>query len=205
MATDTKFLTRQATVRATTKEMVKNRQAEFVISSEAVDSFDTVFKIDGWDLASYERNPIVVYQHRLLSDDPDNIIGTSTIRFENKEMIAVVTFEDAKTNPKAEKIMQKVYNNTLRMASVGFKPLEYRYGIEANGEDPKVLYFTKTELREWSIVASGSNPDALKRNQETLENIRQEAAKDIPVIPSEDPKIKKRSAFEAQILINKNK
>lgn len=204
MSKDTKFLTRQATVRDTTEEMVKKRQAEFVISSEAIDSYNTVFKIDGWDLSSYNRNPIVAYQHSTYSDDPDNIIGTSTIRFEDKKMIAVVTFEDAATNPKAEKIMNKVYNNTLRMASVGFNPLEYRYGDKANGEDPAVLYFTKIELREWSIVANGANPEALKRNQKNLALIRQEAGNTNIIDKNQDIKIK-RSAFEAQILINKNK
>ena len=200
-----RIVTRDAFVRNTTAEMIEKRQVEFVISTEAVDTYRTVFKLDGWDLADYTRNPIVCYQHRANSDDPDNIIGTSTVRVEGAELIGTVTFEPAEINPRAEKIFQKVQSGTLRMASVGANVQTARLGVEENEEDPEVLYFTKQRLMEWSVVSVGSNPDAHKRNAETLKEMRSSLAKEINVeseeIPSFDPT--KRSLREAELLIIK--
>ena len=200
-----RIVTRDAFVRGTSAEMIEKRQVEFVISTEAVDTYRTVFKLDGWDLADYTRNPIVCYQHRANSDDPDNIIGTSTVRVEEGELIGTVTFEPADINPRAEKIFQKVQSGTLRMASVGANVQTARFGVEENEEDPEVLYFTKQRLLEWSVVSVGSNPDAHKRNAETLEEMRSSLANEINVeseeIPSFDPT--KRSLREAELLINK--
>jgi HK97 family phage prohead protease len=207
MSKETRIVTREAFVRDATAEQIENRQVEFVISSEAVDSYRTVFKMDGWDLASYERNPIVCYQHKSHSDDPDNIIGTSTLRIEDGKLIARVTFEDAETNPKAEKVFRKVQSGTLKMASIGANVIKARLGIEENGEDKDVLYFTEQRLMEWSIVSIGSNPDAHKRNAQTVESLRSLIITDVETV--EDVIIgeenKSRSVQEAQIIINNNK
>ena len=199
--TATNIVIREAVIRALSEENIKNRQAEFVISTESVDTYDTVFKIDGWDLQRYANNPIVAYGHRTWSDNPDMIIGTSTVRVEGKELIGVVTFEDESVNPMAEKVWRKVQAGTLRMASVGANPIEYRWGVAADGENPGVLYFTRTELYEWSIVPIGSNPDALKRSVETIEEIRKSLEPITPVVEREN---KGLSLFEAQSLINNN-
>jgi HK97 family phage prohead protease len=192
---------REAVIRALSEENIQKREAEFVISTEAVDSYDTVFKIDGWDLQRYANNPIVAYGHRTWSDNPDMIIGTSTVRVEGKELIGVVTFESEEVNPMAEKIWRKVQAGTLRMASVGANPIEYRWGVAADGENPGVLYFTRTELYEWSIVPIGSNPDAVKRSAETIQEIRKSLQPTAPIVERED---KGLSLFEAQLLINNN-
>lgn len=201
----TRIVTRDAYVRSVTDEMIEKRQAEFVISSEAVDSYGTVFKMDGWELSRYVQNPIVCYMHRSGSNDPDDVIGTSTVRIDGDKLIGVVTFEDAETNPKAEKVFRKVCNGTLKMASVGARVLQARLGDEKQGEDKDVLFFTRQELYEWSIVSVGSNPDAHKRNQITLDEMIAEAQSS-----SEDVNVgavfsEKRTVQEAQILINKNK
>jgi HK97 family phage prohead protease len=204
---NTRIVTRDAFVRDTTADMLEKRQVEFVISSEAVDSYRTVFKMDGWDLSGYNRNPIVCYQHRANSDDPDNVIGTSTLRIDGKYLIGTVTFEPAEINPRAEKIFQKVQSGTLRMASVGANVQKARLGVEENGEDPDVLYFTKQRLMEWSIVSVGSNPEAHKRNSETLAEMRTSLAKDLAVVAKEIKANaeKSRSVQEAQVIINSNK
>lgn len=194
---------RQAVIRALSEENIKNREAEFVISTEAVDSYDTIFKIDGWDLKRYQNNPIVAYGHRTWSDNPDMILGTSEVWVEGEQLIGKVRFESEETNPTAEKIWKKVKEGTLRMASVGANPLEWRMGIAADGENPGVLYFTRTELLEWSIVPLGSNPEALKRSVETIESIRAELNKENK--PEEVREHKGLSTFEAQVSINKNR
>jgi len=196
---------REAVIRALTDENIKNREAEFVISTEAVDSYDTIFKIDGWDLTRYEKNPIVAYGHRTWSDNPDMILGTSEVRIEGNQLIGKVRFESGEVNPTAEKVWQKVQAGTLRMASVGANPIEWRMGIAADGENPGVLYFTRTELFEWSIVPLGSNPEALKRSVETIDAIRAELIKENPDgEENRSDNNKGLSTFEAQILINEN-
>ena len=194
---------RYAYVFRATDELKEKRQVEFVISSEAVDSYDTVFKKDGWDLTRYEKNPIVCYQHRSNSDDPNDIIGTSEVFFEGDQLIGRVTFETEDINPKAETVFKKVCAGTLRMASIGAQIIDGRMGDEKRGEDKNILYFTQQRLIEWSIVSAGANPEALKRNEQTIEEMRLEAAKKIEVAtPIEITE--KRSVFEAQLLINEN-
>lgn len=193
---------REAVIRALSDANKENRQAEFVISTEAVDSYGTVFRAEGWDLKRYMANPIVCFQHRSSSDNPDMILGTSEVRIENNQLIATVTFESAADNALAEKVWRKVQNGTLRMASVGANPTRGHWGERAAGEDPEVLYFDSAELYEWSIVSMGSNPDALKRNQESMEAIRASIQKEIPVIETPEPQTRKMR--EAQLIINSN-
>lgn len=163
---------RSAFVRALTEEQVQNRQADFVISTEAEDTYRTIFEIAGWNLERYNRNPVVIYVHDTMSSDPDLVIGTSVVRIEGNELVATVTFEDAENNPLAEKVFKKVQAGILRMASIGADIHEARWGDFDKGEDPDVLRFTKMDLLEWSIVPVGSNPEALKRSADGLEDIK---------------------------------
>lgn len=202
-----RIVTRNAYVRNSSLEMAddESREIEFVISSEEVDNHNTVFKMSGWDLNYYRKNPIVCYQHRSNSNDPDDIIGTSTIYEHEGKLIGRITFEDAETNPKAEKVLRKVKNGTLKMASVGARVLKARFG-EGDNEDKDVLYFTEARLFEWSIVTAGSNPDALKRNDEVLDEIKQDCHTE-PVevcVEKEIEKTENKSVCEAQIIINNN-
>lgn len=187
------------TLRSVTDEMKEKRFAEFVISSEAVDSYGTVFRLSGWDLKRYNQNPLVGYNHQIFSTDPDNIIGRSEVFIEDDKLVGRVFFEDAETNPKAEKIMRKVFNGTLNMASVGAMINEAHWGKRSDNEDPEILYFTNQELYEWSVVTVGANPDAIKRSMETIETIKKDITPEPPA-----PETEKRSVFEAQLSINKN-
>tara|TARA_R110000772_G_scaffold120829_1_gene227118 strand:- start:46 stop:606 length:561 start_codon:yes stop_codon:yes gene_type:complete len=165
---------------------------EFVISNETVDRHGTIFMADGWDLANYRKNPVVVYNHDRNNANPDTIIGTSEVRLEGKELIATVTFEDAENNPLAGKVRSKVENGILRSASIGAIPQEGAWEVR-NGED--VLVFTRQELLEWSIVSVPSNTDAVKRGYEdVIKSIEK---------PTEERNQKGMTILEAQLLINK--
>jgi len=155
----------------------KDRTAEFVISTGTVDSHGTVIPIKAWSFDRYIKNPIVSYMHNWRNQNPDYIIGTSEIKVDGDKIIAVVKFEPEDINPLAEKIYQKVKAGTLRMASVGFKPINWHFGVEKNGEDPDILYFDEVELLEWSIVPVGSNPDAFKRMNDFIETCNKESCK----------------------------
>lgn len=144
----------------------ENRTYDFVISTEAPDSYGTVFRADGWEMDSYLLNPVVCWNHRSFSDDPDDIVGTSELIREGNIWIGRVTLEEG--NPKADTLKRKIDNGTIRGASVGAMVKRGDWGDETKGEDPNILYFTRQELKEWSIVGVQSNPDAVKRNKEKL-------------------------------------
>lgn len=201
-----KTIVREAVIRALSDKNKSNREAEFVISNESPDTYGTVFKISGWDLKRYENNPVVFYAHKSYSDNPDMVIGTSEVRVEGSELIGTVKFESADINPLAEKIWQKVQAGTLRMASIGANPKKGHWGDEKLGENRDLIYFDEQELLEWSIVPIGSNPDALKRSQETIEEIRTQMRNNIEVIVEETviPQVK-LSVREAQVKFNINK
>ncbi|WP_422858780.1 HK97 family phage prohead protease [Flagellimonas sp. S174] len=190
----------------------ENRTAEFVISTEKEDTYGTVFKADGWDLGRYAKNPVVTYQHRDWSEDPDMVIGISEVRVENDQLIATIRFEDAEDNEVAEKVFRKVKNNILRGASIRADVHEYHWGNFDDGENPEVLYFTRMDLLAWSIVTVPSNPDTVARNEKSLVELRtavpkKEQKEDTgqrAVEVDDDSKIEPMSRFEAQLIINEN-
>lgn len=201
MDNDKSILTRAAQVRAGSVNE-EERSAEFVISSEAVDSYDTVLTGAGWEFDRYNENPVVTYNHHDHSPDPDMVIGTSEVRMEDGKVVAKLFFESAEDNPTAEKVFRKVKNRTLRGASVWFKPHEARFGNkDIPGEDPNVLYFTRQELVAWSVVTVPSNPDALARNAECVRSFREGLAK--PAEENTDSK-NELDSFEARYMYNKN-
>lgn len=170
----------------------ENRTIDFVISTESVDSYRTVWKIEGWDLSAYRSNPVVAYNHHALGPDPDAIIGTSEVRVEGSELVATLTLEEG--NPIADKVLRKLQNGTLRGASIGAIPMEARWGKRSDGEDPEVLYFTKQRLLEWSVVSIPSNPDALKRSagEETF-------ISSIPKSTETNPRAQSRDDYDARL------
>lgn len=166
-----KEITRIAEIRAINSE---SRTATFTISTESIDRHGTVFKLEGWDLSVYERNPIVCYNHNSGGDNPDTIIGTSRVYKEGNSLMGEVRFEDEGDNPIADKVWNKINKGTLKMASVGARVHDYRFGNADRGEDTGTIYFTRQELLEWSVVSVGSNPDAFKRSTDSVDEIKRE-------------------------------
>jgi hypothetical protein len=154
------------------------REFDFVITTDQVDSFRTVFAPEGWDFTRYQQNPVVFYNHRSGGDDPDDLVGITVKGPYQEKMedgstafVARVRLEPEDVNPKAEKIRKKIINGSIRMASIGAAvyDAEYRDGED----DERILTFTRQELFEWSIVNVGSNPGAImKSNEKVLQEIR---------------------------------
>lgn len=143
---------------------IDNRTFRFIISDESVDRYNTIIKLDGWDLSNYEKNGIVAYQHITWSSDPDVIIGQGKAWKEDGVLMGEVKLEPEGDNPLADKIAKKLRNGTLSATSVGFNPIEYSRGVKEHGEDPNVIYFRKVDLLEWSIVNIPANPNAIVQN-----------------------------------------
>ena len=148
---------------------------EFIISTERKDSHGTVIRMDGWQLEDFNRAGAFYYQHQttggfLTDSNPDNALGPATARAEGNILIGVGKFETEDINPLADKIRKKVDYGTMRATSVGFMPIAGRWGDEKRDEDPTTYYFTSQRLAEWSIVHVPSNPDAIKKSMESMDN-----------------------------------
>lgn len=168
-------------LRGVTPEQEEKRYHDFILSSEAVDRHNTVFRTEGWELDNYNNtNPVVSYVHEDNNADPDLIIGTSRVFIEDGKVIGRLFYEPEDINPMAEKIRKKVNHGTLRMASIAAIPKKGHFGKEENGEKRDVLYFDKQELLAWSIVPVGSNREALKRSATAFEEIKKEFSCDVP-------------------------
>jgi HK97 family phage prohead protease len=191
----TNLQTRTAQLRGADSTDPENRTYEFVISSETPDTYGTVFLSSGWSFERYMKNPVVLYNHRSYSDNPDTTIGTSLLRMEGKEIIATLTLETG--NEIADKVKRQLDNGTLRMASIGADVHEYRRGIFEDGENPDLIYLTRQDLLEWSITPVGSNPDALKRNADFLDTAFAKA-------PLQQRETAKLDEFQAEYMYNLN-
>lgn len=116
---------------------------EVVITTENLDRYQEVIKLDGWDLEHYRKNPVVLWGH-----DHSRLIGMATsVDVIDGKMIAKGKF--APTEEGQEK--RRLYDlGFLKATSVGF--------IEKEREGNLI---TKAELLEFSFVSVPANPYAL--------------------------------------------
>jgi len=115
-----------------------------VISTENIDRYQEVIKMDGWELEHYKKNPIVLWahDHKLLP------IGyANTIDVNDGKLVATGRFAP---HAHAQEI-RKLYDlGIVRATSVGFIAKEYEGNL-----------ITKAELLEFSFVSVPANPYAL--------------------------------------------
>jgi len=146
-----------------------SRTVRFTISDESIDRHNSIIKLDAWDLEAFKENPIAGWGHSVYggwrAPDPDDIIGKWDVWTEDKELVGDLTFEDAETNPKADKLYRKVKNGTLNAVSVGFMPQKSHKGDskEREGEIDGITYYDSAELVEVSLVVIPSNKNARKK------------------------------------------
>src|SRR4051812_10331218 len=89
---------------------------EVVITTENLDRYDEVIKLDGWDTANYMNNPVVLWGH----DSRALPIGIATaIITRDGKMIAQGKFAPASANPLAQQVRQLYDLGMMRATSVG--------------------------------------------------------------------------------------
>jgi len=125
----------------------------FAISTGSVDRERDTLAVEGWDLASYRRNPVVLWAH----DYSGLPVGRAeSVLARSGQLIARMEFVPGEVHPFAETVRQLVDGGFLKATSVGFRPLEWVFNEERMGFD-----FKKQELLEFSIVPVPANPEAL--------------------------------------------
>ena len=139
------------------------RQADFVFSTDAIDSYGTRIEQD-WEgrLGRYRANPVVLFAHR--SDEPAIGWATNTGVLDGR-LIGTHNYYSKKANPLAEQLLLSLQESGFGAGSVGW----FAHSVRIEREDDKelvVLY--DNELFEHSLVPVPANPEALMRQHGML-------------------------------------
>jgi HK97 family phage prohead protease len=129
----------------------KDRQFTFTISDPTVDRSNDTIAINGWQLGSYSKNPIVLWAHAgaLLP------IGRSVkLWVEGNKLRAAMQLAPKEANADPESVYQLIKLGFLRAASVGFLPIRYEL---SDKPDRKFGIDLQQELLEWSVVSVPAN------------------------------------------------
>lgn len=142
---------------------------EVVITTENLDRYQEVIKLDGWDLAHYRNNPVVLWGH-----DHNRLIGMATsIEIVDGKMVAKGRF--APTDEGQEK--RRLYElGFLKATSVGFLEKEREGNL-----------ITKAELLEFSFVSVPANPYALSLAMEKGLNVNELVTKGLMFVERQAP------------------
>ena len=135
---------------------VDDRSVDFVISTGALDRYNSTIAVDGWQTENFGKNPVVLWAH----DDSIPAIGrAANVRVEGGRLKSRATFAERDVHPLADTVYQLIKGRFLGAASVGWIPLEYKF-VE-DGDRGFGIDFLEQELLEWSVVNIPANPDCL--------------------------------------------
>lgn len=141
----------------------EDRTVRFVGTTSATDRDKSRLVMGGMRAEAYRKNPIVSWNHKEDSDDPDiSVIGKSLSEEVFSDRVEVVCqFEP--DNPVADKVLRKVLAGFLKGMSVTFQPIrEHKEG------DIRVI--DEWDLWSWSVTPIPSNPAALAKRSALSKN-----------------------------------
>jgi HK97 family phage prohead protease len=137
----------------------------FTISTASVDRGGDTIDPNGWRLAEYRNNPLVLWGH----DTSSLPIGSGRAWLDGGKLKGSVSF--AQTD-KAQEIRGLVQEGKIRATSVGFIPLAWSWATE-KGRGVGAINFHTQELLEFSLVTIPANAECLVDGA-TIKSIRQE-------------------------------
>lgn len=145
------------------------RYVDVIASTADLDREDEIV-VQDWDLASYVKNPVVLWNHFYSTgildayDPADTLpIGfASNVRIEDGSLKARLNFVDEKANPLAPKVYEGFRQGSIRAVSVGFDPGDARVE-EVDGRE--VLILSANRLVEISACPLPANPNAVVEAQ----------------------------------------
>lgn len=138
----------------------KKGSKSFVLSSEGINSYGFRILTSGGDLAQFQKNPVMLFNHVRWGSDYNGPVGKwLNIRQENNQWIADSDF-DLK-DAKADILAGKVDDDYLKAASFGIKILELSSDPAMMLEGQEFATVTKWKAIEASICDIPSNDDSL--------------------------------------------
>jgi HK97 family phage prohead protease len=114
-----------------------------------------VLSVEGWDLAAYTKNPVMLWAHDSCSPPVGRAVAIGAAA---GALRAKAEFTPADLYPFGAMVGRMVREGFLNATSVGFRPLKYGYNAERGDY---AMDFEKQELLEFSVVPVPANPEAL--------------------------------------------
>src|SRR2546428_2553998 len=144
--------------------MLRNAEAEadgpvwFRAASAARDRHGSVIDPAGVEVEAYLRNPLVGWNHApIRGGPPDSVIGrVESIERGADYLDVAITFADHERAKLTERLVRSGFLNAV---SIGVLP---RKTATRTIDGQRVPVVEKSELLEVSVVAVGSNPEALR-------------------------------------------
>lgn len=136
--------------------------ARIVLSTDRVDSYNSTIDPNGWELADFRKNPVVLFAHNSWELPVGRDAG-AFIDKEKRALVGVTRFVSEKMGADEAKVGKWVAAGALNAASVGFEPLEWEVNEERDDGESWFypVDFLRQALREYSIVPVPANPDCL--------------------------------------------
>jgi HK97 family phage prohead protease len=140
-------------------EAAAERTVKFVASDETVDRYGDVIRVSGWDLASFKKNPVLLFGH----DSRQPPIGVvSKVWKEDKQLLAIAKFLSEGVYAFADTVWNIIADGALKAVSVGFMPTKKpKQILDEQNEWTGGYEWVGQELLELSVVPIGANPAAL--------------------------------------------
>ena len=126
---------------------------EFVISTPAIDREHDIIEIGGWELANFQKNPVVLWAH---SYREPPIAKATEVWIDGDTLRGLTRFTPEDMNPFGYMVYRMVKGGFMKATSVGFQPTQWVWNDEHNGYD-----FKEQDLLEYSVVPVPANPEAL--------------------------------------------
>lgn len=149
-------------------------------SVESEDRAGDLILASGWQLESYDRNPVVLWAHQHLAPP----IGRSVKTWVEGPML-MATVEFAPT-PFAQEIGRLFAAGFLRGVSVGFRALETER--RSNERGGRAVLFKRQELLEISAAPVPLNPDTLSLS--AVSGVEREAPRRQPIGGAVEPEFR---------------
>jgi len=141
------------------KTTEEDRVLEFVASSPKVDRDNEVIESGAFDLKNFRKNPCVLWSH--IYSQPPIARSKKTWTDEDGKLRFKPEFPEEGDYPFADTIYKLAKAGFIKMCSVGFIPISFRYG---EGTNEPYRTYEKVELLEISLASVGTNPEALQAN-----------------------------------------
>ncbi|HLF05232.1 MAG TPA: HK97 family phage prohead protease [Dehalococcoidia bacterium] len=135
----------------------RGQQMTFVVSTDEVDRHGDVIVAQGWQIESYQRNPVFLWAH----DYARPVIGrAAAVWREPDRLVARMEFAPTEFAREVAALYQGGYQ---RGVSVGFRPIQYEERRHEKTGAFLGIRFLEQELLEVSAVPVPANRSALRR------------------------------------------
>jgi HK97 family phage prohead protease len=162
------------------------------------DANGNITDMDGWDLARYRANPVVLWSHRL--EEPP--IGRAVeLALDGHRLTASIEFAPT---PQGKEVEQLVAAGYIKGISAGWRPLKWEW---LKGKDgwPTGIHSHTQELHELSIVPIPAQAHALRAilgQDSHIAALVEAAAQDLitdPIMPAQRDPAQLLAAINAQL------